>query len=102
MKRISLLVIIPLSLLMTSCAPIPAGQGYNNTPYGEEQMGPGYPNLMGGERGPYFFYEGSPSPSFHGHDHDRDSHRDNDRDHDRDHDGAYNRDGHRDFDHDRK
>ena len=101
MKRISLLVIIPLSLLMISCTPIPEGRGYN-APYGEEQMGPAYPNFMDREGGPYFFYEGTPSPSFHGHDHDRDSHRDNDRDHDRDHDGAYNRDGLRDFGRDRK
>jgi hypothetical protein len=105
MKRISLLVIIPLSLLMASCAPTPDGQGYN-TPYGEEQMGPGYPYLMDGE--------GNSSPSFHGHDHDRGGHRDYNRDHeqnhdgdrdrahDRDHDGDHNRDGLRDFGRDRK
>jgi hypothetical protein len=100
MKRISLLVIVPLSLLMTSCAPIPDGQGYNNAPFGEEQMGPGYPNPMGGEGWPYLFYEGSPPPSFH--DHDRGSHRDYNRDHGWDHDGDHNHDGLRDFNRDRK
>ena len=90
MKRILLLVIIPLSLLMTSCVPVYEGDDYYS-PYGEERMGPTYVE-------PFFLYEESPPHSFRNHDHDGHRNHDHDGGHHGHHKGSSSHDGHQDSD----
>ncbi len=95
MKWITLLLAIVLPLFMTSCAVVPASNGYYSRYY-EDRMNPSvFYYYNGGFRSHYFHdYD---RDRYYKHGHHSGYHHDYDRDHDHDHDHDH---GHH-YDHDR-